>query len=159
MHRKYSRRFNKDVLVLMPGEYLASADPVIISTVLGSCISACIFDIQNKIGGMNHFMLPSQIDPDNFIYTKTGRYGMYAMELLIGDLLTLGAERKHLRAKIFGGGNVLHFRKTDGDIPDSNIQFTKKFLTMEQMLELERPLREKNLKLAVVLKLPQQELT
>ncbi len=133
MHRNYSRRFNKDVLVLMPGEYLASADPVIISTVLGSCISACIFDIQNKIGGMNHFMLPSQIDPDNFIYTKTGRYGMYAMELLIGDLLTLGAERKHLRAKIFGGGNVLNFRKTDGDIPDSNIQFTKKFLTMEQI--------------------------
>ncbi len=133
MRRNYSRRFNRRVLTLTPGEYFASKDPVIISTILGSCISACIFDIQNKIGGMNHFMLPSQIDPDNFIYTKTGRYGMYAMELLIGDLLTLGAERKHLRAKIFGGGNVLHFRKTEGDIPYSNIQFSKKFLAMEQI--------------------------
>lgn len=133
MRKKYSRRFNKDVLVLMPGEYFASKDPVIICTLLGSCISACIFDIVNKIGGINHFMLPGRVDPDNFIHTKGGRYGMYAMELLIGNLIKLGAARKNLRAKIFGGSNVLNFRKTEGDVSSSNIQFSKKFLEMEQV--------------------------
>lgn len=106
---------------------------MIISTVLGSCISACVFDTAAKIGGMNHFMLPGRIDPDNFIYTKTGRYGMYAMELLIGNLIKLGGERKNFRAKVFGGSNVLNFRETDGDIPNSNIQFVKKFLELEQI--------------------------
>ncbi|MBW2644672.1 MAG: hypothetical protein JRE23_00580 [Deltaproteobacteria bacterium] len=133
MRKNYSRRFNRDVLVLMPGEYFASKDPVIICTLLGSCISACIFDIVNKIGGINHFMLPGRVDPDNFIYTKAGRYGMYAMELLIGDLIKLGAARTNLRAKIFGGSNVLNLRKTEGDIPRSNIQFSKNFLEMEQV--------------------------
>lgn len=133
MRKKYSRRFNKDVLVLMPGEYFASKDPVIICTLLGSCISACIFDIANKIGGINHFMLPGRVDPDNFIHTNAGRYGMYAMELLIGDLIKLGAARKNLRAKIFGGSNVLSFRKTEDAIPRSNIQFSKNFLRVEQI--------------------------
>jgi chemotaxis protein CheD len=133
MRKNYSRRFNRDVLVLMPGEYFASKNPAIICTLLGSCISACIFDIVNKIGGINHFMLPGRVDPDNFIHTKAGRYGMYAMELLIGDLIKLGAARKNLRAKLFGGSNVLNFRKTEGDISRSNIQFSKNFLEMEQV--------------------------
>lgn len=133
MYRNYSQRFKRYVLTLRPGEYYVSQDSEIISSTLGSCISACIFDTANKIGGMNHFMLPGQIDPDNFIYTKAGRYGMYAMELLTGELIKLGAERKNLRAKIFGGSNVLKFREADGDIPNSNIQFAKKFLDMEQV--------------------------
>jgi chemotaxis protein CheD len=133
MYKNYSRRLKRIVLTLTPGEYYVSQDLDIISSMLGSCISACIFDVTNKIGGMNHFMLPSQIDPDNLFYTKTGRYGMYTMELLIGDLIKLGAERKNLKAKIFGGSNILKFRNTEGNIPDSNIQFTKKFLEMEQI--------------------------
>jgi chemotaxis protein CheD len=120
-------------MTLTPGEYYVSKELDVISSVLGSCISACIFDVTNKIGGMNHFMLPDQIDPDNLLYTKTGRYGMYAMELLIGDLIKMGAERKYLKAKIFGGSNVLNFRNSEGNIPGSNIQFTKKFLEMEQI--------------------------
>lgn len=133
MYRNYSRRLSKIVLTLTPGEYYVSHNSEVISSILGSCISACIFDVTNKIGGMNHFMLPDQIDPDNLLYTKTGRYGMYAMELLIGDLIKMGAERKNLKAKIFGGSNVLKFRTTEGNIPDSSIQFTKKFLEMEQI--------------------------
>lgn len=133
MYRNYSRRLNRIVLTLTPGEYYVSQDLEVISSVLGSCISVCIFDVTNKIGGMNHFMLPDQIDPDNLLYTETGRYGIYAMELLIGDLVKMGADRKYLKAKIFGGSNVLNFRNTEGNIPDSNIQFTKKFLEMEQI--------------------------
>ena len=133
MYRNYSGRLHRIVLTLTPGEYYVSQNLEVISTILGSCISTCIFDVTNKIGGMNHFMLPDQIDPDNLLYTKTGRYGMYAMELLIGDLIKMGAERKHLKAKIFGGSNVVNFRNLEGNIPNSSIQFTKKFLEMEQI--------------------------
>ena len=133
MYRNYSGRLHRIVLTLTPGEYYVSQNLEVISTTLGSCISTCIFDVTNKIGGMNHFMLPDQVDPDNFLYTKTGRYGMYTMELLIGDLIKMGAERKHLKAKIFGGSNVVNFRNLEGNIPNSSIQFTKKFLEMEQI--------------------------
>jgi len=64
---------------------------------------------------MNHYLLPGMIHPDEILTSEVGRYGMYAMELLIGELVKYGAKRKNLAAKVFGGGNVLEFRKTDGD--------------------------------------------
>ena len=71
------------------------------------------------------------IHPDEILTSEVGRYGMYAMELLIGELIKYGAKRKNLAAKVFGGGNVLEFRKTDGDVTGLNIRFAKKFLELE----------------------------
>ena len=88
---------------------------------------------KKKIGGMNHYLLPGMLHPDELIASKVGRYGMYAMELLIGELIKHGAKRENLAAKIFGGGNVLEFRKSDGDVTGSNIQFAKKFLELEDI--------------------------
>ena len=117
--------------MLRAGEYYASKNGEILHTILGSCISACIYDQEKKIGGMNHYILPGLIHPDEIITSKVGRYGMYAMELLIGELIKCGAKRKNLAAKVFGGGNVLEFRKTDGDVTGLNIRFAKKFLELE----------------------------
>ena len=117
--------------MLSSGEYFASKNGEILHTVLGSCIAACIYDIEKKIGGMNHYLLPGMIHPDEILTSEVGRYGMYAMELLIGELIKYGARRENLVAKIFGGGNVLKFRKTDGDVTGSNIRFAKKFLELE----------------------------
>lgn len=77
---------------------------------------------------MNHFLLPGMVHPDEILSSEVARYGMFAMELLIGELIKLGARRKGLRAKVFGGGNVLKFRRDDGDITESNIRFAKKIL-------------------------------
>lgn len=112
------------------GGLRASREPLAIDTVLGSCIAACLYDSESKIGGMNHFMLPDGIDPAN---PNSARYGVYAMELLISDLMKLGASRKHFRAKIFGGGHVLKIRESAGGVPQRNIDFIRKFLTGEQI--------------------------
>lgn len=119
--------------MLRVGEYYSSKVGVILHTILGSCIATCIYDTENKIGGMNHYLLPGMIHPDEILISETGRYGIYAMDLLIGELVKFGAHREHLAAKIFGGGNVLEFRETDGDVTESNIRFARKFLELEKI--------------------------
>ena len=117
--------------MLMPGEYLATRKGEVLYTVLGSCIAACIYDKERKVAGMNHYLLPGMVRPDEMLSCDVGRYGMFAMELLIGELIKLGARREDLQAKLFGGGNVLKYRNSDGDITGSNIRFAKKFLELE----------------------------
>ncbi|MDH5512633.1 MAG: hypothetical protein OEY27_05390, partial [Gammaproteobacteria bacterium] len=87
----------------------ASHQPLLLDTVLGSCIAACLYDPVLGMGGMNHFMLPEGSDPGDPTST---RYGVNAMELLISDLMKLGADRRRFQAKIFGGGHVLNIRES-----------------------------------------------
>jgi chemotaxis protein CheD len=117
--------------MLMAGDYFATENGEVLYTVVGSCIATCIYDKERKVAGMNHFLLPGMVRPDEMLTSEVGRYGMFAMELLIGELIKLGAQRERLQAKLFGGGNVLKFRSSDGDITGSNIRFAKKFLELE----------------------------
>ncbi|MHB8882015.1 MAG: chemotaxis protein CheD [Thermodesulfovibrionales bacterium] len=96
-------------ITIRPGEYHVSAGPVLITTLLGSCVSACLYDPVRRIVGMNHFLLSNKRYAKDmpFTITEAGRYGMNAMELLINEMMKLGAERANLRAKAFGGGSVL----------------------------------------------------
>lgn len=132
MRTIYNKKFGREMIILQPGEYHASDQSSIISTVLGSCIAVCLIDQVNKIGGMNHFMLPGNVEKKPFYSDDaSGKYGINAMDLLIGSLQKAGGERRHLVAKVFGGGNVLNFRATDGNVPKQNIEFTWNFLRME----------------------------
>lgn len=108
----------------------ASRQPLLLDTVLGSCIAACLYDPVLGIGGMNHFMLPEGSDPGDPTST---RYGVNAMELLISDLMKLGADRRRFQAKIFGGGHVLNIRESLDGVPQRNINFVKQFLDTEQI--------------------------
>ena len=118
---------------LLPGEYYVTRNDEAITTVLGSCVSACIRDPQAKVGGMNHFMLPEEgpirddAHPDAFDRQET-RYGAYAMESLINDLLKVGAQRERLEVKLFGGGRIL---ASMTDIGSRNITFIKHYLNVE----------------------------
>jgi chemotaxis protein CheD len=118
-------------MMLMAGEYFATHNGEILYTVVGSCIATCMYDKERKVAGMNHFLLPGMMRPDEILSCEVGRYGMFAMELLIGELIKLGARREGLQAKVFGGGNVLKFRSSDGDVTKSNIRFARKFLELE----------------------------
>ncbi|NBC30207.1 MAG: chemotaxis protein CheD [Spirochaetes bacterium] len=132
MHRHFNSRLNKNVAIIHPGEYLASGEDLYISTVLGSCIAVAFYDGENHLGGLNHFMLPGSLDKENYLLSESGKYGMYAMELLINDLLKLGAKRSNLRAKVFGGGHVLSASIGNNDgVPKSNITFAFEYLRME----------------------------
>jgi chemotaxis protein CheD len=112
------------------GGLYASRKPLLLDTVLGSCIAACLYDPVFGVGGMNHFMLPEGADPDNPTST---RYGVNAMELLISNLMKLGADRRRFQAKIFGGGHVLNIRESLDGVPQRNIDFVKRFLGTEQI--------------------------
>ncbi len=128
----YDRQFDIEAAKIMPGEYYVTTRDMLVVTVLGSCVSACLRDRTNGIGGMNHFMLPhSDNDPKNPLSTSA-RYGTYAMEILINHLLKLGAKRNNLEAKVFGGGNILHgFTVTNVGL--RNADFVLDFLHTEKI--------------------------
>ena len=122
----FQQRFAAKIL---PGEYYVTRNAELIATVLGSCISACIRCRATAIGGMNHFMLPqSRADDDGTAVSTATRYGNYAMEHMINDLLKNGASRKYLEVKIVGGGRVL---KQMGDVGQQNIEFVRAYLQAE----------------------------
>jgi chemotaxis protein CheD len=129
----YDNHFNIDAVKILPGEYYATARPMLIVTVLGSCVAACIRDKVNGIGGMNHFMLPSMTDLSEASTNKTSaRYGIYAMEALINQLLEMGADRNNLEAKVFGGGNLLKSFTVDR-VGERNAAFVRNYLKRERI--------------------------
>jgi len=128
----YDNQLDIEAAKILPGEYYVTARDMVLVTVLGSCVTACIRDKLSGIGGMNHFMLPdSNPDKDNPISTSA-RYGAFAMEVLINNLLSLGAHRTLLEAKVFGGGNVLPNMSTM-NIGQRNAQFALRFLATEKI--------------------------
>jgi chemotaxis protein CheD len=129
----FDRTFDCDAAKISPGEYYYTDKDMVIVTVLGSCVSACIRDSVSGIGGMNHFMLPDSAaaDKDSPV-SESMRYGTYAMEVLINQLLRNGARRENLEAKIFGGGNVLK-SFTTMNVGDRNAIFVRKFLKEERI--------------------------
>ena len=127
----FDRTFDLDAAKISPGEYYFTDKNMLIVTVLGSCVSACLRDPVSGIGGMNHFMLPdsAKADRDSPV-SESMRYGTYAMEVLINQLLRNGARRENLEAKIFGGGNVLRSFTTN-NVGDRNAAFVKQYLKDE----------------------------
>jgi chemotaxis protein CheD len=118
---------------LLPGEYYVTRHAEVVTTVLGSCVSACVRDTRLQIGGMNHFMLP--LDGSNgesawgSAASAATRYGNVAMERLINDILKLGGRREDLEIKLVGGGHVLAEMSTD--IGARNIDFVREYMHEE----------------------------
>ena len=118
--------FQHDAVKVLPGEYYVTTEDMVIMTVLGSCIAACLWDPNAKVGGMNHFMLPEGAGD------TSGRYGSYAMELLINEMMKLGARRETLQAKVFGGGQVMH-SFTTMNVGERNTAFVLEYLHTERI--------------------------
>jgi chemotaxis protein CheD len=127
----YDRTFDRDAAKILPGEYYYTGKDMMIVTVLGSCVAACIRDRVTGVGGMNHFMLPEGGEADSPV-SASMRYGTYAMEVLINDLLKAGARRENLEAKVFGGGHVLRgFIAIN--VGERNAQFVRDYLRAENI--------------------------
>lgn len=119
----YDKVNNCNTAKLLPGEFYVTTQQEMITTVLGSCVSACVYDPMRKIGGMNHFMLPGSESGDG-----SARYGLFAMESLVNEILKLGCRKSDLKAKLFGGGQIIE-KMTD--VGQKNIRFAKTFLFSE----------------------------
>lgn len=126
----YDRNFKIDSVKILPGEFYVTSRDMALVTVLGSCVAACIRDRASGIGGMNHFMLPdAKLDGANPVGTSA-RYGTYAMEMMINQLLKSGARRSNLEAKVFGGGSVLR-GFTVANVGERNAEFVLEYLKTE----------------------------
>ena len=122
----HDHHFKHDAVKVLPGEYYVTTADMMIMTVLGSCIAACIWDPKVRVGGMNHFMLPDGGGD------TSGRYGSYAMELLINEMMKLGARRERMQAKVFGGGQVMH-TFTTMNVGERNTAFVLDYLQTERI--------------------------
>lgn len=136
-HHYFDREFKLNAIRLLPNQYYVTSKNMVLTTVLGSCVSACVRDSTAGIGGMNHFMLPDDggtnvPDSSAAISIQAMRYGTYAMDVLLNELLKAGARRDRLEAKVFGGGAVLA-NMTMLNIGDRNADFVLRYLQMEKV--------------------------
>ncbi len=127
----FDRNFKIDAAKILPGEYYVTGRDMLLVTVLGSCVAACIRDPKTGLGGMNHFMLPESGDR-NDVFSSSMRYGGYAMEVLVNQLVKMGANRARLEAKVFGGGAVLR-GFTTVNVGERNSEFVLEYLETERI--------------------------
>jgi len=127
-----------EVTLHIGGVYAARV-PMVLKTVVGSCIAVCLVDSLARVGGMNHFMLPAPgrgaarpADP--------ARFGIHAMELLIGAMQKAGAERHRLQGKVFGGGHVLRLPMNGDGVAERNVRFVEEFMVTEGIEVVSRDL-------------------
>ena len=133
INRYWDRQNHTFAAKLLPGEYYVTTEQEMITTVLGSCIAACIRDKVFGVGGMNHFMLPEHSDNHRgaWEHTKANaatRFGTYAMEHLVNDILKQGGRRENLEVKLFGGGQVL---RISSNIGGKNAAFAESYVRAE----------------------------
>lgn len=136
VNRYWDSRMNLFAAKILPGECYVSDHGEMISTVLGSCVSACIRDTEIGVGGMNHFMLPVQSTSEVISRVSVANaelcYGNWAMEFLINEILKLGGKKNRLEVKLFGGGAVLE-GMTNIDVGGRNVQFILDFVKSENL--------------------------
>jgi chemotaxis protein CheD len=120
--------FKLEAVKVLPGEFYTAGEELLITTTLGSCIAACLWDRERKVGGMNHFLLPDAGSGS----ANSGHYGAYAMDLLIGELIKRGAHRHSLEAKVFGGGAVVEGMNTM-NVGERNTAFVMDYLRTERI--------------------------
>jgi chemotaxis protein CheD len=128
IRRMRDSRFPHEIASILPGEFFVSATPMVIYTVLGSCISACIRDPIVRVGGMNHFMLPEPKEAEHDSWGESTRYGSFAMESLINAILKRGGIKNRLEIKLFGAGKIYD---SQIDVGDENAKWVIKYLKSE----------------------------
>lgn len=123
-------------VTITPGEHYSTTGVEVISTLLGSCVAACLYDPKRHLIGMNHFMLsnPRYSKELPIHVSEAGRYGIHAMELLINDMMAKGTNLSQLRAKVFGGGSIIGTPQNEGNfccVGEVNCRFIREYLTAE----------------------------
>ena len=125
----WDAHFKIESVKVLPGEFYVDEQEIVITTTLGSCIAACLWDRDRRIGGLNHFMLPDG-PADGAL--SGGRYGAFAMDQLIGELIKRGANRTSLEAKVFGGGAVIEGMNSI-HVGERNTSFVLDYLRTERI--------------------------
>ena len=129
IHRYFDTQFQCQAVKILPGEFFATAQPLLLVTVLGSCVAACLRDATNGVVGMNHFLLPDRAQQHaSHQAAHIARYGADAMDVLIEAMARLGAQHHRIEAKLFGGAKMLPIFKDDAHIGLRNAEFAQYYL-------------------------------
>jgi chemotaxis protein CheD len=128
----WDAHFGKEAVKVLPGEFFVHDEDVLVMTTLGSCIAACLWDRERRVGGMNHFLLPDAGGVGGAGADASGRYGHFAMDQLIGELVKRGANRGTMEAKVFGGGSVIGGMSSI-NVGERNTQFVLQYLRTERI--------------------------
>ncbi len=126
----YDAHFHNDAVKLLPGEFYVADEDLLLLTTLGSCIAACLWDREKRLGGMNHFLLPDT--GSGGAGSDSGRYGSFAMDLLIGEMVKRGATRSTMQAKVFGGAAVIS-GMNNSHVGERNTAFVLDYLRTERI--------------------------
>jgi chemotaxis protein CheD len=128
----YDAHFRNEAVKVLPGEFFVADEDLLVLTTLGSCIACCLWDREKRVGGMNHFLLPDSGTTGGVGGGDSGRYGSFAMDLLIGELVKRGATRSTMEAKVFGGGAVISGMNTI-NVGERNTSFVLDYLRTERI--------------------------
>jgi chemotaxis protein CheD len=140
-HWRHRRFPDHEVVTLFPGEYFIAHKPVVLSTLLGSCVAVCMRDPYVGVGGMNHFMLPEPgRSGSSSAWSVKTRYGSYAMETLINGIMKHGGQRNRLEVKVFGGAKLY---EGAGDIGATNVRWVLEYLDLEGLRPIASDLGKK----------------
>ncbi|HLL11848.1 MAG TPA: chemoreceptor glutamine deamidase CheD [Rubrivivax sp.] len=128
----YEAHFRNEAVKVLPGEFFVTDEDLLVLTTLGSCIACCLWDRDKRVGGMNHFLLPDAGSGGGGGGADSGRYGSFAMDLLIGELIKRGANRSSMEAKVFGGGAVISGMSSI-NVGERNTAFVLDYLRTERI--------------------------
>lgn len=129
LSRYFDKRYDRWVIKILPGtQYITRERNEMLTTTLGSCVSACVRDARTGFCGMNHFMLPGDEDCDWGGAGFSLRFGHFAMESLFNAFFSTGSRKEDLIVKLFGGGNVIESSQMIGD---NNARFSLDYMSKE----------------------------
>ncbi len=137
VRKVFDSKINKDVVTIGQGECVVTNAGEIMSSSLGSCVSVCLIDLSNNVGGMNHYMLPEPFIDDKDEVFSQNKYGISSMDSLVEQCLSLGAKIDRISAKIFGGAKMLIKPENSSEILDvgsQNIKFAKEYLSEKEIV-------------------------
>ncbi len=133
MLKKETSEFGKPMNILYPGDFFATKDDIILSTVTGACVVICLSDPMLKIGGMGHFIVPESKGTEGIISDEIAHQGIVKIEYLMAEIIKLGGDRKNLNAKIFGAGYTDYDKSSFDNLSESNIRFLQEYFTLEKI--------------------------
>lgn len=134
MLRSQNNRTGKVLYLIYPGDHFASNEDCYIGTIAGSCLVVCLFDYVKKTGGMINFVVPGTVVTDGILQDDISRIAILNMEYLMADMVKLGCDRHHMKAKIFGAGYTENSMPGKTTLPENNIKFVKEYFALENIL-------------------------
>jgi chemotaxis protein CheD len=134
MLRSQNNRTGKVLYLIYPGDHFASNEDCYIGTIAGSCLVVCLFDYVKKTGGMINFVVPGTVATNGILQDDISRIGILNMEYLMADMVKLGCDRHHMKAKIFGAGYTENSMPGKITLPENNIKFVKEYFSLENIL-------------------------